>query len=160
MKKIILCMLFIITAFGFSDEIKLGSKYNKNSTWNICTTANGVKDCGVLFVGNPVKELKMYEDEAFGMIIIYKGIEVTESGGYAITIEENKSASVPKKTGLSSIDKSLAGIETIVISSETSEIMALTSKSEFKNIKKSKDGIIYYNMFFKGYDAFDGSNIN
>ena len=41
-------MLFLITAFGFSAEIKLGSQYNKDSEWSICTDLEELKDCKII----------------------------------------------------------------------------------------------------------------
>ena len=161
MKKIILCMLFLITAFGFSAEIKLGSQYNKDSVWSICTDLEELKDCKIIFIGNPYKEFKVYEaEDLHGMIIEYKNMAISETGGGDLIIVENKALSVPKKSNLSALDKKVAKFGGISILAKNEATSGYLEVSEYKNLKKSGKNIFYYNVIFTNHDVLDSTSFN
>ena len=152
MKRIILCLVLVISVIGFSEEIQLERKYNKNSTWSICISSDSTakKDCSVIFKGNPYKEFKVFknEDGHNGMYIKYREMIIVDSKEGDLQLIETKTKPMPKKTRLSETDEALASVTTIRVSSEDSELKGLLPPDEFSQLKVYGKNVYYIKMAF------------
>lgn len=162
MKRIILCLVFLVSMIGFSETIELDGKYNKNSNWSICVPVDSLKkDCSLVFKGNPYKEFTVYEaEEPHGMYIEYRGMAIVNSNGGDLEIIETKTKKIPKKTRSMPIDKNLAEALTIAVGSEKSNVMGLLPAESFAHLKKFGKNVYYFNMAFINHTVYDGSSIN
>ena len=152
MKRIILCLVLVISVIGFSEEIQLERKYNKNSTWSICISSDSTakKDCSVIFKGNPYKEFKVFknEDGHNGMYIKYRDMIIVDSKEGDLQRIETKTKPMPKKTRPAEIDENLASAITVSVSSEDSELKGLLPPEALSHLKVYGKNVYYIRMAF------------
>ena len=155
MKRIILCLIFVISVIGFSEEIQLERKYNKSSTWSICVSSDSTakKDCSIVFKGNPYKEIKMFknEDGHNGMYIKYREMIIVESKEGDLQLIETKTIPMHKKTRPAEIDGNLASSVTVSVSSEDSELKGLLPPEALSDLKAYGKNVYYIRMAFINY---------
>ena len=155
MKRIILCLILVISVIGFSEEIQLERKYNKSSTWSICVSSDSTakKDCSIVFKGNPYKEIKMFknEDGHNGMYIKYREIIIVDSKEGDLQLIETKTKPMPKKTRPAEIDGNLASAVTVSVSSEDSDLKGLLPPEALSDLKAYGKNVYYVRMAFINY---------
>ena len=155
MKRIILCLIFVISVIGFSEEIQLERKYNKSSTWSICVSSDSTakKDCSIVFKENPYKEIKMFknEDGHNGMYIKYREIIIVDSKEGDLQLIETKTKPMPKKTRPAEIDGNLASAVTVSVSSEESDLKGLLPPEALSDLKAYGKNVYYIRMAFINY---------
>ena len=155
MKRIILCLILVISVIGFSEEIQLERKYNKSSTWSICVSSDSTakKDCSIVFKGNPYKEIKMFknEDGHNGMYIKYREMIIVDSKEGDLQLIETKTKPMPKKTRPAEIDGNLASAVTVSVSSEDSDLKGLLPPEALSDLKAYGKNVYYIRMAFINY---------
>ena len=155
MKRIILCLILVISVIGFSEEIQLDRKYNKSSTWSICILSDSTakKDCSIIFKGNPYKEFQVFrnEDGHNGMYIKYREMIIVDSKEGDLQLIETKSKPMPKKTRPAEIDKNLVNVATVAVTSEGSELKGLLVPEALSSLKAYGKNVYYIKMAFINY---------
>ena len=155
MKRIILCLIFVISVIGFSEEIQLEKKYNKSSIWSICVSSDSTakKDCSIIFKGNPYKEFKVFknEDGHNGMYIKYREMIIVDSKEGDLQLIETKTKPMPKKTRPAEIDPNLADVNTVAVTSENSELKGLLVPDALSALKAYGKNVYYIKMAFINY---------
>ena len=157
MKRIILCLIFVISVIGFSEELQLESKYNKSSTWSICVSSDSTarKDCAVIFKGNPSKEFQLFrnEDGHSGMYIKYREMIIVDSQNRDLQLIETKTKPMPKKTRAGEIDQELANVTTVAVNSEKSELKGLLPPDSLSTLKVYGKNVYYIKMAFINFSV-------
>ena len=167
MKKIVMVFVSIfISMLAFSNKVKLPQSYNQNGTWNICVVNDDdgkTTGCSIALIGNPYKELEIYEAaDPHGMYILYKDLIIVASGGEDLkVIKANSDYSYLENKNLKSKkpNAEYATFEEIGIAPESSSLIGLLTGKRFKDLKffdtknASEIAVKYYNLTFVSEDT-------
>lgn len=159
MKKLILAVLFVLSALTYSETIKLSDIYNAKGAWSVVAAGTtGTSGVTVILMGNPYKEIGTVDvDNPSGDMYFYKDLTFVKSDGGELDFiraevpKDSLKATVTSYSSLKEIYKNWDRMAIVSKSSGDDEVIGIFNKSAYKDIKVFNKG---NNTIVKYFDAY------